>query len=258
MNLKKNIFFLPTLIKMGNGIGTTQESGLSETGNKQYVSVGLVTLVSVLIVIVIFIVMGCKLKCGKTRENYWRTSSSNDTQGTGYGYQGPVDFAGPADKNISWKDSPHWIAEPDNKYLPLDMAGVDLYKTQRRLTENFETDPNNPNPPLFEPFGQYYAGERASMEGNLMVGEPWTNNIIKSRWDYRGRATLPTARSLNNQPQQGHLMPLGMDYNQRLNNRKFDQLFRPSNAPNARVLPVLKPYNKEMSAVIRQDQDITI
>ena len=55
---------------MGNGLGTTQESGLAETGNKQYVSVGLVTLVSVLIVIVIFIVMKCKLKCGNLRENY--------------------------------------------------------------------------------------------------------------------------------------------------------------------------------------------
>lgn len=249
---------MPTLIKMGNGLGTTQEFGLGATENKQYVSVGLVTLVSVLIVIVIFIVMKCKLKCGNTRENYWRLSSSNDTSGTGHGYQGPVDFAAPADPNISWKDSPHWIAEPDNKYLPLEMAGVDLYKSQRRLTENFETDPHSPLAPLFEPFGQYYAGERALMDGKRFVGDSWTNNIAKSRWDFRNRGDLPTARSLNNQPQQGHIIPLGMDYNQRLTLRKYDQLYRPEDAPNAAVIPFLGTYNKAMDAIIKQDLDINL
>ena len=249
---------MPTLIKMGNGLGTTQESGLAETGNKQYVSVGLVTLVSVLIVIVIFIVMKCKLKCGNLRENYWQFSSSNDTSGTGHGYQAPVDFAGPADRDIKWQNSPHWIAEPDNKYLPCEMAGVDFYKSQRRLTENFETNSNSPLAPLFEPFGQYYAGERPLWDGKLRVGEPWINNIAKSRFDSRSRGALPTARSLNNQPQQGHIIPIGQDYNQRLNLRKYDQLFRPEDAPNASVLPFLAPFNKIMSNVIKQDSDITL
>ena len=249
---------MPTLIKMGNGMGTTGDYELEETSNKQYVSIGLVTLVSVLIVIVIFIVMKCKLKCGNTKENYIRTSSSNDTSGTAYGYQAPVDFAGPANPDISWKDSPHWIAEPDNKYLPLDMAGVDLYKSQRRLTENFETNPTSPLAPLFEPFGQYYAGERAEIDGIRFVGQPWTNNITKSRWDYRDRGDLPTARSLNNQPQQGHILPIGMDYNQRLNNRKYDQLYRPEDAPNASVLPGLSTYNRAIDSIIKQDLDISL
>ena len=249
---------MPTLIKMGNGLGTTQESGLTETGNKQYVSVGLVTLVSVLIVIVIFIVIACKLKCGKTREHYIRTSSSNDCCGTGYGYQSPVDFAGPASADISWKDSPHWISNPKNKYLPLEMAGVDLYATQRRLSDNFEIDPASPLAPLFEPFGQYYAGERAEIDGRRFVGQPWTNNVTKSRWDFRDRGDLPIARSLNNQPQQGHIIPIGMDYTQRLNLRKYDQLYRPEQAPNAAVLPFLGTYNKAIDTIISQDMDITL
>ena len=105
--------------------------------NKTYVSGGLVVLVSVLVVLVIFIVLGCKLKCnGKQRDGYCRFSWANDTSGTAYGKKTPVDFAGPSDIHIHMQDDPHYKADPTNKYLPCDQAPVDFYKTLRSLTVN--------------------------------------------------------------------------------------------------------------------------
>ena len=248
---------MPTLIKMGNVLGTTQESG----EKKQYVNLGLVVLVSVLIVIVIFIVMKCKLKCGSTREAFIRTISSNDTQGTGYGYLSPVDYAGPSSPDIGWPDSPHYKADPSNKYLPCDMAPVDFERSLRRVSDNFLIHPNSTLPPLGWEFSQHNKGARAPdypRPGEISVGKPMTNQGYKTRKSYLIRGYLPTSRALNNQPQQGNLLSVGMDYKQQLNLRKFDQLNYHQDAPNASILPGLTKYNRIMDNVIQRDLDLIL
>ena len=226
---------------------------------KQYVDLGLVILVAVLIVIVIFVVMKCKLKCSSKREPYIRTSSANDTQGSGYGYKTPVDYAGCASENISWVDSPHFMANPSNKYLPLEIAPVDFEPTLRSLTYNFETDPKSTLSPVYNEFSQFYSGERAPLpNGDISVGEPWTNNSYKSRGDYLKRGNLPTSRALNNQPNQGNITDTGPNWEETLNLRKFDQLNYHAEAPNARLRPTLSKYNKIMDNIIERDLDLVL
>ena len=228
--------------------------GRSSGEKKTYVDLGLVVLVSVLIIIVIFIVMKCKLKCSPTqRDDYCRFSWGNDTSGSAYGKKTSVDFAGPANPDIRMQDDPHYKADPTNKYLPCDQAPVDFYKTLRSLTVNYDTDPTSQITPPFHEFGQWFAGARG-----CGVGEPWVNNDIKSRWDYKDRGDLPASRSLNNQIQQGHVLSVGMDYDQVLNLRKTDQLNDAQTSPNVSVLPELEPYNKKMDAVIQEDLDIML
>jgi len=244
---------MPTLIKMSSFMETTQESATVGGGKKKYVNLGLVVLIAVLIVIVIFIVFKCKLKCGPNRESYCRFSWGNDTSGTAYGKKTSVDFAGPSDAHISMQDDPHYKADPHSKYLPCDQAPVDFYATLRSLTENYETDPNSLLTPPFHEFGQWFAGARG-----CGVGKPWVNNTIKSRWDFKDRGDMPTTRSLNNQPQQGHFLDVGMTYPQTLKGRKTDQLSGSQESPNASVLPGLEKYNKKMDAVITRDLDLKL
>ena len=249
---KKKIFFMPTLIKMASQFQGNDATVGGE--NKKQVNLGLVILVAVLIVIVIFIVMKCKLKCGPNqRDGYCRFSWGNDTSGTGYGKKTSVDFAGPSDPDIAMQDDPHYKADPTSKYLPCDQAPVDFYKTLRSLTVNYDTDPGSLITPPFHEFGQWFAGARG-----CGVAEPWVNNDIKSRWDFKDRGEMQTTRSLNNQIQQGHVLPVGMDYDQLLNLRKVDQLDPSQISPNEAVLPGLSKYNKKMDAAINQDLDIAL
>jgi len=244
---------MPTLIKMSSFMETTQESATVGDEKKKYVNLGLVVLVAVLIVIVIFIVFKCKLKCGPNRESYCRFSWANDTAGTAYGKKTPVDFAGPSNAHISMQDDPHYKANPHSKYLPCDQAPVDFYATLRSLTENYETDPNSLLTPPFHEFGQWFEGERG-----CGVGKPWVNNEIGSRWDFKDRGDMPTTRSLNNQPQQGHFWDCGMTYPQTLGGRQVNQLSDSQESPNVIALPGLEKYNKKMDAVITRDLDLTI
>ena len=89
-------------------------------------------------------------------------------------------------------------------------------------------------------------------------GMPWTNNIYKSRADYNHRGDMNVSRSLNNQPQQGHVITIGQDYNQRLNLRKYNQLYKPEDAPNASIFPQLSQSNRNMVKNIEQQLDISI
>ena len=244
---------MPKLIKMVDAEKTSKKI--------QYVDLGLVVLVSVLIVIVIFIVMKCKLKCGSNRESYIRTSSANDTQGSAYGYESCVDYAGCASEDIGWSDSPHYKANPNNKYLPLDMAPVDFYTTLRSLSVNFENDSKSTLTPPFYEFGQYFPGERAPdfpNSGEISVGNAYTNNSNKSRGDYQRRGNLSTSRALNNQPNQGNISDFGPNWEETLSLRKFDQLNYHADAPNAKIRPELTKYNKIMDNVIEQDLNLVL
>ena len=242
---------MPTLIKM------QQQSTSGD--KKQYVDLGLVVLVSVLIVIVIFVVNKCKLKCNSNREPFIRTMSGNDTQGTAYGYMSPVDYAGCASENISWSDSPHFKANPSNWYLPLEEAHTDSEPTIRSLSDNFETNPNSTLQPVYYTFSQYNPGERAPKpDGVISVGEAWTNNSNKSRGCYLKRGNLPTYRALNNQPNQGNITNNGPNWEETLNQRKFDQLNYHDEAPNAQIRSDLSKSNKVMDNVIERDLDLVL
>ena len=69
---------------------------------------------------------------------------------------------------------------------------------------------------------------------------------------------MPTTRSLNNQVQQGHILPIGMDYDQLLQLRKVDQLGDSQDSPNVSVLPGLAKYNKKMDVTINRDLDLKL
>ena len=249
---------MPTLIKMAS----KEEVKTSDIGKKtQYVDLGLVVLVSVLIVIVIFIVGKCKLKCGSNREPFIRTSSGNDTQGTAYGYVSPVDFAGCASENISWSDSPHFKANPQNWYLPLEEAHTDFSPTLRRMYQNFTNDSNSPLYPIYNEFSQYFEGERAPdfpKSGEISAGNPYTNNSTKSRISYNHRGNLSTSRALNNQLNQGNITAFGPTWEDTLNLRIFDQLNNQAEAPNALINPDLAQDNKVMDSVIQRDLDLVL
>ncbi len=231
----------------------------SKSGKKQYVDLGLVVLVSVLIVIVIFIVKKCKLKCGSNRESFIRTSSANDTQGSGYGFMTPVDYAGCASENIGWEDSPHFKANPNNKYLPCEIAPVDFYATLRKLSDNFEINPDSTLEPLFYGFSQNNPGERAPLpNGDVSVGDPWTNNSDKARGAYQRRGNLSTSRALNNQENKGNITDSGPTWEETLNLRKFNQLNYHEEAPNAQIRPELTKYNKIMDNIIERDLNLVL
>ena len=253
---------MTTLIKMAAKTSTL-ELGDNGKGSekKQYVDLGLVVLVSVLIVIVIFIVNKCKLKCNSKREPYIRTSSANDTCGTGYGFMTPVDFAGCASEDIGWSDSPHFKANPQNWYLPLEEAHTDFSPTLRRMYQNFTNDSNSPLYPIYNEFSQYFEGERAPdfpKSGEISAGNPYTNNSTKSRISYNHRGNLSTSRDLNNHLNQGNITAFGPTWEDTLNLRIFDQLNNQAEAPNALINPDLAQDNKVMDSVIQRDLDLVL
>lgn len=229
----------------------------SKTKN-QYVDLGLVTLVSVLIVITIFIVKKCKLTCGDTREGYARASYGNDTSGTAYGHVSPVDFAALSNVDIGLKDDPHYKADPGSWKLPLNEAPVDMQRELRRQTINFQTDPDSPFAPIYGMFSDEFCGERARLKnGKLNICNPWVNNTTPTRDDLVVNGDLMAWNSLDRQFQKGNIMQKGMDLTQRYNVRKFNILGENASehSPNAQAVPGLAPYNREMKRAVQYNLD---
>lgn len=198
------------------------------------VSNEIVILVSVLVVLLVFVLYGCKLSCGDRRkrrlqEGFWRTEIANDTAGTGGFYQTPVNFAN-SYPNVTWQDSPHYKANPENKYQPLEYGPVDTEAAVRRLSANWEEDPHSNQPPIWDEFSQYYTGKRATDNaGNVLAGQPFMANALKPRFTLTSLGETFSSDLLADQVQYGHTHDVGETYEQRLELRKRNQLQFPSN-----------------------------
>ncbi len=173
-----------------------------------------VLLIGVLIAVVIFVMMGCKVKCAKKNvEGYIRTQLAQG-QG-GRMHRSPADFVN------TWKANPHYTTNPSNKFQPLVMGGLDLEAELRKLAAG----------KLFEEFSQNWGGPSG--------GKMWVSNEEKVRDDLVNLGDVQASLALNDQVTPGmHPQGTGMSFdNLRLRQRQN----------------MLQGANRTMASVIRAD-----
>ena len=147
-----------------------------------------VILVLVLVGLILFVVAGCNVKCGKTSEGFTRTPLTVDNSARFV--RTPVDFAMEISDNCGcpssggWQKNPHWMAYPGDEAQPLEDGPIDFYKDERKLAEGR----------LFEEFGDNYVGG---------TGEPYIVNDSKTRSLLVEVGDLTTRRVLDNIPAAG-------------------------------------------------------
>ena len=203
------------------------------------VTTDVVILVGAVAVLLVFLMMGCRLTCGKKRkrrevqEGYWRTEIANDTSGSGGFYQTPLNYS-LSYPTITWQDSPHYQANPENKYQPLEAGPVDTEAALRRLTTNWDLDPNSNQPPIWGEFDQYYTGRRGTdAAGNVVAGQPFIANALKPRYTLTTLGDTFSKQLLQNE---GNMDPWydraarGPTLKDRLTMRKTNVLQFPENA----------------------------
>jgi hypothetical protein len=78
-----------------------------------------------IVIILILIIYLCSSKSHK--DGYTRTPLGLNCQFR----RTPVDFA--MNGEDGWQTNPHWMADPSDKYQPLDFGPVDLFKEERKL-----------------------------------------------------------------------------------------------------------------------------
>lgn len=217
---------------------TSQKGGSPETENS--VSYGTVILVSVLAVLVVFIVMGCRMSCRKKRRGRWqepyvRTSIENDTSGSGGFWKPVMDFAF-AQPHNQWSDNPNFQANPQSirqeiergGYPGQEGTGMDFEAATRRVSENWNLNGDSNKAPLFAEFDQYYTGERAMLpDGTMLAGEPAMANALKVRDTLTTLGDVYSQQLMQNQIQPAHVNDIGMDWDQVLAMRARDLLRDP-------------------------------
>lgn len=90
-------------------------------------------IIVILILVLLFVVAGCRLTCNNKPdvEGYERSCLAGDC----YGLQRtPVDFA--FKHPNGWQQNPHYITDPSNEHQPLDYGPIDFHKDTRRLNAN--------------------------------------------------------------------------------------------------------------------------
>ena len=109
-----------------------------------------VLLVALVVGLLLFVLMGCKITC-KPRAETFRRLELGQGQG-GRMKLDPVDFAIGGD----FRHNPHYKARPGNKYQPLENGPIDFEYDRRKLESG---EPGGAHlPELFEEFDQWYTG----------------------------------------------------------------------------------------------------
>lgn len=138
-----------------------------------------IILIVVLVVLVLFLIGGCTLKCNKKSEGYKR-SELGQRQTCTMG-RSPVDYA-----ESEWQANPHYQARPSNKYQPLEYGPVDLYFDQRKLSSRY---------PMFSQYRNDYKG---CADGCLESGGgQFLTNDTKGRFDLRNIGDVGVARQMD-------------------------------------------------------------
>lgn len=107
---------------------------------KMKVSSTHVLLIALLVAGLLFLVFGCKIKCGKTLfEGFQRTGLAN---GSCHMTKNPVDYMN------TWKANPHYKAFPGNKYQPLEQGPIDFHIDTRNAAAGLS----------FQEFSQHWDG----------------------------------------------------------------------------------------------------
>ena len=141
------------------------------------ISVSVLILLVILLIIILFLVGKCGIVCGnkKVQENYKRSCLA---QGTCDFHRTPVDYVQKNCKGLM--NDPHWIANPANKYQPLELGTVDMWADSRRLNKN--------NGLLFQEFSQNFPG--------CGSGPVYLPNDEKTRFDLVNLGDLDYVREL--------------------------------------------------------------
>jgi len=161
-----------------------------------------VLLIGVLITITVFVAMGCKVKCAKTSEGYTRSEIGQD-QG-GRFHRSAVDYQN------NPKSSPHYIANPKNKWQPLNMGPIDLESDMRKLSTGG----------IYDEFQQNWGG--------VSGGKMWINNDYKVRSDLTDLGDVQASDALDRQRSPGHVGNYGMTESQRRVAQKTNILTGPN------------------------------
>lgn len=212
-------------------------TGKKAANNNSTVPYGVVVLICILAVVLIFVLLGCKLRCRNrnVNEGYARTSLANDSSGSGGYFHPPINFAF-ATPYTEWSDNPHWKANPQSIRQPLEYSGgADFDAALRRLSDNWDVDPDNTKPPLFSEFDQYYTGERPVLDGYIQAGEPYMTNSLKVRDTLTILGNPYSERQFQQQVQYDHTHDIGSDRVQRLQQRAKNQLQNPRTPQNIRI-----------------------
>nr|QBK86944.1 MAG: uncharacterized protein LCMAC103_02840 [Marseillevirus LCMAC103] len=133
-----------------------------------------VLLVVLLVAILLFVLMGCKIRCAKAPAENFQRNVLAQNQG-GRMVHGPVDYAIGED----FRKNPHYLARPSNKFQPLENGPID-FEYDRRKLENGELweDGKNELPQVFEEFGQWYTGP-PNAELHLPNTVPTRNHLAR-------------------------------------------------------------------------------
>lgn len=121
-----------------------------------------ILLLVLLALALLFVLMGCKLTCKKRSPESFKRVQYAHTQG-GRMVRSPVDYY-PRFHKIN----PHVMANPNNKFQPLESNPVDLEAELNKLTYG---------PPMFNEFSNWYKGPKDA--------EVWIPNDSKTRMHLR-------------------------------------------------------------------------
>lgn len=96
--------------------------------DKTQISGTTVILIVIAVVLVVFLLAGCKLSCKSSKEGYKRSGLAGDCFGL---QRTPVDYA--MKYPHGWQRNPHYQTDPANEHQPLEFGPIDFYRDERAL-----------------------------------------------------------------------------------------------------------------------------
>ena len=103
-----------------------------------------VSIIVVLCIVAIFMLFGCRMKCGRSAEGYRPSELGQQCSAL---LRSPVDYV--FKDNHGYQQNPHYQANPSSHFQPLNEGPIDFFPDARRLEEN----------KMYDGFGANFAGD---------------------------------------------------------------------------------------------------